>query len=572
MPRARPTSRATRPARKAGWCRRSRSGEVHHSPTPTISSAVAVELARLSGLRLRAIEELAEARLALGRNGALIELLRDAIDEFPHHETFAEQLMLARYRSGQQADALRTFSELQDRLGEIGLRPSARLRARSTDDVLLRKPHLELSRATDQPRAVMARTSPHARPSAAGRSSATSSTHTTVRGRASRGFVLVSGPAGIGKTTLAAEFIERARCLGASVLEAACRVDDGGGYEALGEMIGAMTTELGDSESELLRLFKSTRTDGASDAGDGVLETEQLRLFEAMASAIRDLGAQPVVLLVEDLHWAGIGDAACAAPPPAFRRARQLAGGRDRSRRGPRRRACGADHAVLRRRLGRDGCHSSGSTSTRPARWSARWSVPAARSSMSPRTSGMPHSATPSSSTHCSATSPRNRRGRVAARDRASRRGAERYARALSTDASSVSRASARVLERARCSAAKLPGAARRVVGDAASSRAGMIDELLGARLAGGDRRVRRSLHVPPRTGPQCGVSRHPARRAGLALAPVGRHRAIEHLPPTVRHGPFRSRITTSWPAGRYHPAKPRNLGRTGGSRGGARV
>jgi len=265
-------------------------------------SAVTVELGRLYGLRVRAFEELGEARLRLGRPDAVIELLGDAICEFPHHETFAEQLMLALYRSGRQAEALQTFNDLAGGLGERGLRPSARLRQLEVD-ILLQQPHLELARESDGAGATMTRTS-HARP--VGRREELRQlldAHARAAG-GERGFVLLSGPAGIGKTTLASEFCARARRLGAPVIEVACRSDDGGGYEALGAMLGAMRAELGtDAISDVAQLCQIARQCEAPAKAE--FESTQLRLFEAMASAIRGLGDRPVVMLVEDLHWAG---------------------------------------------------------------------------------------------------------------------------------------------------------------------------------------------------------------------------------------------------------------------------
>ena len=267
-------------------------------------SAVAAELGRLHRLHLRALEELADVQLRLGRNDAVIELLRVATREFPHHEPFAEQLMLALYRSGRQPEALGAFNEFARRVDERGLRPSARLRQLEID-VLLQKSHLDPAGPAELAEAVMAR-SAHARP--VGRRDELRQL-LDARARAAggeRGFVLLSGPAGIGKTTLAAEFCERARRLGASVFEAACRADDDGGFEALGEMLAAMTGLREQLGSDLEALCHQARRSGAEPGlGNREIESDQLRLFDAMAAAIRAGADQPVVILVEDLHWAG---------------------------------------------------------------------------------------------------------------------------------------------------------------------------------------------------------------------------------------------------------------------------
>ncbi|MDQ3641482.1 MAG: winged helix-turn-helix domain-containing protein, partial [Actinomycetota bacterium] len=101
------------------------------------------EAARLEELRLVAIEELVEARLALGRQTELVAELRALIDQHPLRERLWRQLMQALYRCGRQAEALRAFSELRGHLGaELGIDPSPELQ-RLEEAMLLQKPELE---------------------------------------------------------------------------------------------------------------------------------------------------------------------------------------------------------------------------------------------------------------------------------------------------------------------------------------------------------------------------------------------------------------------------------------------
>lgn len=101
------------------------------------------EAARLEELRLVAIEELVESRLALGSHVGLVGGLRALIDQHPLRERLWGQLMQALYRCGRQAEALRTFSELRGRLGEeLGIEPSPELR-RLEEAMILQKPELE---------------------------------------------------------------------------------------------------------------------------------------------------------------------------------------------------------------------------------------------------------------------------------------------------------------------------------------------------------------------------------------------------------------------------------------------
>ena len=88
----------------------------------------ASEATRLEQLRLAALEDRIDAGLALGHHGQLTEELRTLTLEQPYRETFWEQLMLALYRTGRQAEALRAFGEVRTRLAEdLGIEPGPAL-------------------------------------------------------------------------------------------------------------------------------------------------------------------------------------------------------------------------------------------------------------------------------------------------------------------------------------------------------------------------------------------------------------------------------------------------------------
>ena len=87
-----------------------------------------LEARRLEELRLRAVELRIEAELVLGRHAELIAELEVLCEEFPVYERFRAQHMLALYRSGRQAEALRAYQKTRTYLAEeLGLEPSARL-------------------------------------------------------------------------------------------------------------------------------------------------------------------------------------------------------------------------------------------------------------------------------------------------------------------------------------------------------------------------------------------------------------------------------------------------------------
>ncbi len=88
------------------------------------------ERARLEEVRVAALEELVEARLALGRHAEAAGQLDALIAEYPYRERLWAQLMLALYRCDRQADALQAYQDARSALvGQLGIEPGERLRS-----------------------------------------------------------------------------------------------------------------------------------------------------------------------------------------------------------------------------------------------------------------------------------------------------------------------------------------------------------------------------------------------------------------------------------------------------------
>ena len=100
--------------------------------------------------------------------------------------------------------------------------------------------------------------------------------------------VLVSGDAGVGKTRLLSDLVERARAAGATALVGHC-IDVGG--------VGLPYLPFSEALAPL--------AEGRSLTALGGDDVAQLQLFDAVASALARAGEQaPVLLVLEDLHWA----------------------------------------------------------------------------------------------------------------------------------------------------------------------------------------------------------------------------------------------------------------------------
>ena len=125
--------------------------------------------------------------------------------------------------------------------------------------------------------------------------------------------VLLGGEAGVGKSRLVSEFSAAARRAGARVLTGGCMQLGAEGlpfapftailrelvHEMGADALGAMLP--GRATRELARLLPELGT-AAEEADSG---TARARLFEEILSALEQLGARsPVVLIVEDAHWA----------------------------------------------------------------------------------------------------------------------------------------------------------------------------------------------------------------------------------------------------------------------------
>ena len=115
--------------------------------------------ASLENERLAAAVERVESDLAVGNEAAVAAELSELVLEHPFAERFVEQLMVALYRSGLQAEALDTYRQARSRLvGELGTEPGPNLRALH-QQILRNDPALTRSRLSSVGRPRPGRTS-----------------------------------------------------------------------------------------------------------------------------------------------------------------------------------------------------------------------------------------------------------------------------------------------------------------------------------------------------------------------------------------------------------------------------
>jgi len=109
------------------------------------------EAERLNERRLAVLVERIELDLELGRHADVIGELEELVVSYPFHERLPALLILALYRSGRQAEALRAYRDTRRRLvEELGLEPGTELQQLERQ-ILAHDPALDLPRAPTPP-------------------------------------------------------------------------------------------------------------------------------------------------------------------------------------------------------------------------------------------------------------------------------------------------------------------------------------------------------------------------------------------------------------------------------------
>lgn len=272
------------------------------------------EAARLEARKVVAAEDRLEAQLQLGKHRTVVAELEAAVEMYPLRERPWSLLMLALYRSGRQAEALRAYAAARRRfVHELGVEPSPALRALEAE-ILAQSPSLDWR----PPAQVVA--GALASDELVGRQAELDALTAALAGaHAGRGsLVLLSGEAGIGKTRLAEELTAVAARSGARVAWARTFESEGGppfwpwiqvvrsllrsvAPAILGEAVAA-GDELGHLVPELRRQLGPAEP-AQSPPGDGA--AARFRLFEAVTRLLAGAAAeQPLVVVFDDVHWA----------------------------------------------------------------------------------------------------------------------------------------------------------------------------------------------------------------------------------------------------------------------------
>ncbi|MCF6376441.1 DUF2791 family P-loop domain-containing protein [Nocardioides KLBMP 9356] len=268
--------------------------------------AVVLERTALDQLRVDAEEARVLGLLALGDHAVVVAATEEATTRYPLRERLWALHALALTRSGRQADALTALRHIRSVLAdELGLDPGQELRDLE-QAVLVQDPALhQWLRApvvtAPSTSSAVAPAVPSTDWATVGRE-AEEAALLDVLQRAEAGTpstaVLVGEP-GIGKSRLVSRVSEAARERGFRVATGRCSQDDGAPSlwpwsQALRELAD------GDLDPEVDRLLSGSPSGGDDGTEQGAFLARQTLVHEVVSRATE----QPVLLVLEDLHWA----------------------------------------------------------------------------------------------------------------------------------------------------------------------------------------------------------------------------------------------------------------------------
>ena len=285
------------------------------------------EVSRLKELRSATLEALHDVLLAQGKPQDVVASAEPLVALDPLRERLSAQLMLALYRCGRQADALRVYGDLRCRLGEeLGLEPTRQL-VELESDIVLQKRELDWvppdpaamspgSRGATGPSGVLAL--PDAVGMAprifVGRGPQKDLLHRALKLACTDTkpiAVLIGGEPGIGKSSLALTMAREAHQAGANVLFGHCDRDLGIPFQPWREALERLLTEPSPAVEEVVERHRPVLSALGvledAPAERAALDTETYVLFGAVIDLLGAAADQRgLVLVLDDLHGADV--------------------------------------------------------------------------------------------------------------------------------------------------------------------------------------------------------------------------------------------------------------------------
>lgn len=260
------------------------------------------EVVRLEELRAATIEDRMEIRLALGMTAVVVAEAEALVSASPTRERAWGHLMLGLYQSGRQTEALQAYQRCRLALAEqSGVDPGIDLQ-RLEGRILAQDP--DLLRSRHEVLAAVPASSVGEPPSlTTGTGSGLIGRHreleqldrladATVTGHGQ--VVLVSGEAGVGKSTLVAELAERVRQIGFAV--AMTRWPETLDRPALAPWY-AVLEQLGHEDDDIIGPVQAAIVDSRTPTVSGLVG-------QIVDTVIGHANQRPVLLVCDDVQWA----------------------------------------------------------------------------------------------------------------------------------------------------------------------------------------------------------------------------------------------------------------------------
>ena len=277
------------------------------------------EAARLGAARARAEELQVSLELDLGHDEAVLPRLTALVAAEPLREKLQGALMLSLYRTGDQAEALRRYGEVRALLAdELGVDPSPELRELHAR-MLRQDPTLDRPPAPGPPRVAVSAPSLRALPMVGRQPELDRACRTIERAWTTGDTVTLAvvGEAGIGKSRLLEEVASWAAARSALVAWGRSWQHDGAPplwpwiqiVESIAESLSddVLTECLRDRAAAVRSLvphLPGEAAPAAAEPGTSIAQS-QVRQFAAVTAFFENVGARrPLLLVVEDLHWA----------------------------------------------------------------------------------------------------------------------------------------------------------------------------------------------------------------------------------------------------------------------------
>ena len=280
------------------------------------------ESSRLESIRLRAVEQRAEAAFTLDRDAEVLPELEIEVARNPTRERLVGLLMRAQYRTGRQADALHAFDRTRRVLAEelgadvspelcrvhtgILRHDGSLLVSGSGPDLVVQ--HLDLGQSIPRTPDGRERRAPGVMVGRRQELACLLEAWTATKTDGGR-VVVVVGEAGQGKTRLVQELETRCRTDDAQVLTVRCpQVSDMQAYwpwvQLLSQLHALHPEQVAELPPMVSQALGSIAPEFSSPSAPSLGTCAEFELHDAIARALSVLTRRPLVLVLEDFHWA----------------------------------------------------------------------------------------------------------------------------------------------------------------------------------------------------------------------------------------------------------------------------